>query len=260
MKAPVRRPILAANWKMHMTRPEGGAFVEDLLARSLSPGVEVVLCPPFTLLHTLAVRLQGTSLQLGAQNMYYEKAGAFTGEISPGMLRDAGVRYVILGHSERRAVFGETDDLVGRKVAAALDAGLLPILCVGETLKEREAGKTLAVVEGQLAGGLQGVSREAAGTLVIAYEPVWAIGTGRAATGEDAREVAAFLRRSYRDRFGAAAAEALRVQYGGSVKGENIEEFTRYPEIDGALVGGASLQAGSWHAIVQTVGRQLSAP
>ncbi len=260
MMAPMRRAILAANWKMNMTLAVGRAFVEELLARPLPAGVEVVLCPPHTLLHSLGKQLKGTSLKLGAQNMYFEESGAFTGEISPLMLQDAGVDYVILGHSERRALFQEDDGLVGKKVAAAMARGLGPIFCVGETLKEREGGETLAVVERQLSGGLAAVPREQAGELVIAYEPVWAIGSGRAATGEDAREVAAFIRRFYRDQFGREAEAGLRVQYGGSVKGANIREFTGYPEIDGALVGGASLKAGSWYEILQAVGQQVSAP
>ena len=260
MTIPPRYPILAANWKMNMTLAEGGAFVKELLARSLPAGVEVVICPPFTLLHSLREKLQGTSLKLGGQNMYFEEKGAFTGEVSPLMLKDAGTHYVILGHSERRAHFKEEDSLVGKKVGAALEHGLSPILCVGETLEERKEGKTLEVVERQLAGGLAAVPRERAGDMVIAYEPVWAIGSGQAATGGDAREVSAFIRRLYGDQFGREAESSLRVQYGGSVKGDNIRDFTGYPEIDGALVGGASLKADSWHAILQAVGQQISAP
>lgn len=259
MMSLTRRPILAANWKMNMTREQGGAFIQELLARSLPSGLEVVICPPFTLLHPLAGLVQGTPLKLGAQNMYFEKEGAYTGEVSPGMLRDAGVEYVILGHSERRAVFGEDDALVGRKVQAALEQGLTPIFCVGESLEDREGGETLKVVERQLQGGLSAVPRQEAAKLVIAYEPVWAIGTGRAATGEDAREVTDFIRRFYAGKFGQQAEEALRVQYGGSVKGDNIRDFTVYPGIDGALVGGASLKVDSWYAILQAVEQQAAA-
>jgi triosephosphate isomerase (TIM) len=251
-----RMPILTANWKMNMTRGEGEGFVRELLARPLPQGVEVVICPPFTLLQPLREALQGTSLRLGAQNMHYEEAGAYTGEISPLMLKDLGVEYVILGHSERRAIFHEDDALVGKKVAAALHHGLLPTLCVGESLTEREKGETLQVVERQLKAGLAAVPPEKAGQMVIAYEPVWAIGSGRAATGADALEVISFIRRFCRELFGETAARQMRLQYGGSVKGDNIRDFTDFPEIDGALVGGASLKADSWYSLLQAVGQQ----
>jgi triosephosphate isomerase (TIM) len=251
-----RMPILTANWKMNMTQAEGQAFIKELLARPLPQGVEVVICPPFTLLQPLKEALQGTPFLLGAQNMYYEETGAYTGEVSPLMLQDLGVKYVILGHSERRAIFHEDDALVGQKVASALRHGLLPTLCVGESLAEREKGETLQVVERQLKAGLAAVPQEKAGKMVIAYEPVWAIGSGRAATGADALEVISFIRQFCRRSFGETAARQLRLQYGGSVKGDNIRDFTDYPEIDGALVGGASLKAESWYALVQAVGQQ----
>ncbi|MCG0239415.1 MAG: triose-phosphate isomerase [Firmicutes bacterium] len=254
----MRTPLVAANWKMHKTVAEATAFVGALqaaLGGSLPAGVEAAICPPFTALYPVGQLLRGTGIALGAQNLYKEDQGAFTGEVAPGMLAELGVRYVIVGHSERRSLFGEDDALVNAKVRAAFRHGLTPILCVGERLEEREAGETEAVVTRQVDRGLEGLSPAEVARLVIAYEPVWAIGTGRAATGEDAAAVIRLIRERVAARFGREAAEALRIQYGGSVKPENAGEFARYPEIDGALVGGASLDPRSFAALIQAFRR-----
>lgn len=244
-----RRPMVAANWKMHKTLAEARSFVAEL-ARLYGGATEVVICPPFTAIAAVGGQLAGTPFALGAQNMYKETHGAFTGEISPLMLKDLGVQYVILGHSERRQLFGETDALIGAKVRTAFAHGLLPILCVGETLAERDTGQTEAVVQTQSLGCTEGLTPEQAAQLVIAYEPVWAIGTGRASNGEDAGAVSAHIRSVLRGRFGDGV-DAVRVLYGGSVKAANAAEFLRRDEIDGALVGGASLEAAAFHGIIQ---------
>jgi triosephosphate isomerase len=250
MTAGRRRPIVAGNWKMNTTLPEA----RDL-ARALRPllsglaGVEVAVCPPFISLAAVGEALRGSPIALGAQNCHYEARGAFTGEISPLMLADLGCRYVILGHSERRTYFGESDELVARKVAAVLGHGLTPIVCVGERLEQREAGQTEQVVGSQVRAALAGLASEQIAGLVIAYEPVWAIGTGRAASAEDANETIGFIRRTIGDLAGAAAVAAVRIQYGGSVTPANAPALFAQPEIDGALVGGASLAAADFSAI-----------
>ncbi len=250
----MRRYIVAGNWKMYKTRDEAVN-----LAMSLVPlvsdvrSVDVVLCPPFTALYPVGEVLQGSGLQLGAQNMHFEDEGAFTGEISPVMLRSLGVSHVILGHSERRQYFAETDELVNRKAKSALAHGLVPIICVGETLEQREAGQTEAVVSTQLDGGLEGLEIDDPETLVIAYEPIWAIGTGRTATPGQAQEVHAFIRARLSHFFGIETAGKMRIQYGGSVKPDNAAELMNQPDIEGALVGGASLKADSFAAIVKSV-------
>lgn len=239
----MRTPMVAGNWKMFKTIAEARQLVAELVPglRSIT-GVEKVICPPFTALLAVAALLEGTDIGLGAQNMYWESQGAFTGEVGPGMVAEL-CKYVILGHSERRAFFGETDESVRRKVEAALAHHLLPIMCVGETLAENESGKTAAVVGRQVREGLAGISLNDPSRLVIAYEPVWAIGTGRAATGQDAnRIVADVVRPALAQVLGTEAAQAIRVLYGGSVKASNAAEFFGQPEIDGALVGGASLK------------------
>ncbi|MEW5762365.1 MAG: triose-phosphate isomerase [Bacillota bacterium] len=247
-----RRPIIAGNWKMHKTPAEALAFVEDFLPRIAGlRGVEVVLCPAFPALVPVAGALAGSPVALGAQNMYWEVRGAFTGEVSPPMLAAAGCRYVILGHSERRQYFGETDAGVNRKVKAALAHGLSPIVCVGERLEEREEGRTREVVGTQVRGSLAGLAAEEAQGLVVAYEPVWAIGTGRNARPEDAQEVNAFIRAVLGDLFGAGVAAEIRIQYGGSVTPSNAGELLAQPDIDGALVGGASLDPAGFAAIVK---------
>jgi triosephosphate isomerase len=246
----VRRLLIAGNWKMHKTVPEALELVRELKERL--KGVndrDVLVCPPFTALYPVGKELEGSSIKLGAQNMFYEREGAFTGEISPVMLKDAGCEYVILGHSERRKIFGETDELINRKVLSAAENGLIPILCVGETLEEREAGRTKEVVGRQVREGLKGFPAEV--ELVIAYEPVWAIGTGRSATPEMAQEVHKFIREVLTELFGQKKAGKTRILYGGSVKPENAKSLLEMEEIDGALVGGASLKAESFEKIVK---------
>jgi triosephosphate isomerase len=238
----VRIPIIAGNWKMNYGPTEAEEFVAGIL-----PGlhelhaVERVLCPPAVSLTTVAGAIAGSEVKLGAQNMYYEPRGAYTGEISPTMLQRL-CEYVILGHSERRSYFGETDELVNKKVQAALQYNLRPIVCVGERLEQREAGETEAVIRAQVRGSLGGLPAERVAEIVVAYEPVWAIGTGRAATAQDAVAVVQLIRALLADLYGADAAQAVRVQYGGSVTAANVSEFISQPDIDGALVGGASLK------------------
>ncbi len=250
----MRNPILAGNWKMHKTIAEARVLAGELAGRAAQfGGCQIVLCPPFTSIQAVAEIVAGSGIQVGAQDVYWEAKGAYTGEVSCEMLIDAGCRWVIIGHSERRAMFGETDDTVNRKVKAALAAGLLPIVCVGESLAQREQGITTDVVNKQVEGAFVGVPADKACQMVVAYEPIWAIGTGRAATGEDANEVARAIRctlsRLYSDR----VSEAVRIQYGGSVKPSNMAEFARQPEIDGALVGGASLAAEDFAGIIGRV-------
>ena len=245
-----RRPICAANWKMHKTRPEAAAFVDSFLplAAELLDSVEVVICPPYPSLALTVERVATTTIRVAAQNMHFEDAGAFTGEISAGMLVDLDVHGVVLGHSERRQMFGETDEALARKVPAALAAGLEPILCVGETLDQREAGETEAVLRQQVEADLAEVANGELGRLVIAYEPVWAIGTGRNATPEQAAEAIAFIRSLVAGR-DEDAATAVRILYGGSVKPGNAAEVLASDEIDGALVGGASLDPDDFAAV-----------
>jgi triosephosphate isomerase len=246
----MRRPLIAGNWKMYKT---AGPARE--LARAVreaeAPGVEVVVAPPFTALAAVAEVLRGSAVGLAGQNLHQEAEGAFTGEVSPVMLRDVGCSHVILGHSERRQLFGETDEGVARKGRAAYTHGLTPILCVGETLAEREAGRTTEVVERQLERALRELSADQVAAGVVAYEPVWAIGTGRTATPEQAQEVHAFIRGQVARSHGEAAAGALRILYGGSVKPDNIGALMAQADVDGALVGGASLDAGSFLKIVR---------
>ena len=247
----MRRPILAANWKMQKTVGEALDFAKDFLPRlDAVAGVDVVIAPPFTALAALGRALAGSRVALAGQNVHPEAGGAFTGEVAPGMLRDVGCSFAIVGHSERRALFGETSAFVARKAEACLRHGLRPIVCVGETLEEREAGRTFAVLGVQLAESLSRVPAERAAEVVVAYEPVWAIGTGRTATPEIAQEVHAFVRGELRARFGAAG-DAIRIQYGGSVKPENAGSLLAQPDIDGALVGGASLDPESFARIVR---------
>ncbi|HLT58969.1 MAG TPA: triose-phosphate isomerase [Limnochordales bacterium] len=268
----MRTPLIAANWKMHKTTAEAVQYGEQLLqqlkerrvtvvgeplgpaedgqAASLARGVQVVVCPPFTALAALGPVLRGTPVALGAQNMHWEAAGAFTGEIAPGMLLDLGCRFVIVGHSERRQM-GETDEQVHRKVQAALAAGLVPIVCVGETIDQRRAGRAEAVVTRQVRAALAGVAAGDAAGIVIAYEPVWAIGTGEHATPQEANRVIALVRETVAELAGATAAAAVRILYGGSVKPDNVGPFIAQPEIDGALVGGASLDPYGFADIIQ---------
>ena len=249
-----RVPLMAGNWKMYKTSREGASFVSDL-ARELGSvsGREVVVASPFTGLAAAVEAAAGSPVVVAAQDMFWEKEGAFTGEVAPGMLTDLGVGAVIIGHSERRQYFGETDETVAKKVRAALDNGLLPIMCVGETETEREAGATEAVLSRQVPGGLAAVSAAEAGAVSIAYEPIWAIGTGKTATPQVAQEACAFVRARVTAALGEAAGLALRILYGGSVKPDNIDELMAQPDIDGVLVGGASLKVDSFKRIVQFV-------
>lgn len=246
----MRTPFIAGNWKMHKTVGESLALVDELLARTeVLAGVEIGIAPPFTALHAVGKRIANTKLRLCAQNVHQEASGAFTGEIAVGMLADVGVRYVIIGHSERRTLFGETDAGCQKKVGAVLRAGMRVILCVGETLEQRDGGKTLEVVTRQLVEGLGEVSAEQGADVVVAYEPVWAIGTGRTATPAQAEDVHAHLRQTLTTKMGAGFAEAVRIQYGGSVKPENAKELFGQANIDGGLIGGASLKADGFVAI-----------
>ncbi len=247
----MRKFFVAGNWKMNKTGEEARLLVADLLpALQAAANVEKAVCPPFPYLVPIANMLAGSGVGLGAQNMHWEASGAFTGEVSPKMVAEF-CQYVILGHSERRAKFGETDEMINKKVNAALAVGLTPILCVGETLSENEAGKTAEIVSRQTSAGLAGLTPEDAVKLVIAYEPVWAIGTGRAATSEQAEAVHAnVVRATLAELFGQATAQAIRIQYGGSVTASNAAELFSMPDIDGALVGGASLKAPDFIAIV----------
>lgn len=247
----MRSPIVAGNWKMHKTTAEARVLARELVGAAAEfGGCQVVLCPPFTSIQTVAEGVAGSVIQVGAQDVYWEARGAYTGEVSCEMLIDAGCRWVIIGHSERRAMFSETDDTVNRKAKAALAAGLLPIVCVGESLAQREQGITAEIVSKQVEGAFMGVPADRAGQVVVAYEPIWAIGTGRAATGEDANEVAGAIRSTLSRLYSSRVSEAVRIQYGGSVKPSNMAEFARQPEIDGALVGGASLAAEDFAGIV----------
>ena len=253
----MRKKIIAANWKMNMTAAETASFMEDLqLELKNFDHAEVVIIPPFTALPRLseiASNLPGVTI--GAQNMWHEASGAYTGEISAGMLREFFTRYVVLGHSERRTIFGETDELVNKKVKAAHAASLRPILCVGETLAERDAGEHHAVLAKQLKGSLAGLDTEQMLDTVIAYEPVWAIGTGRTASPEQAQEAHAFIRKTLAEMFDATTASKVRIQYGGSVKADNAKELLHQADIDGALVGGASLDPRSFAKIVHAAAR-----
>jgi len=250
----MRRPLIAANWKMHKTVGEAEEFIAALLPRvATADGVEIAVCPSFLALQALVDSARGSRLAIYAQNMHQEREGAFTGEVSAPMLVDAGVQGVVLGHSERRQFFGETDKALAQKVPVALDAGLVPILCVGETEEEREAGDTERKLRHQVQEDLAGIPEERLGELVIAYEPIWAIGTGRVATPEQAQEAIAFVRALVGDR-SREQAEKVRVLYGGSVNDGNAPELLALPDVDGALVGGASLDPRSFAAIVAAAG------
>jgi triosephosphate isomerase len=248
----MRRAFIAGNWKMHLSRDQAVELARQVkkVADEL-PQLDVAVAPPFVWLEAVGRELAGSRVGLAAQNCHSEKSGAFTGEVAAEMLAESGCRYVILGHSERRQFFAETDGFINQKVAAVLRANLEPILCLGERLEERDAGQTLKVVEKQLRGSLAGISAEQMKRVTIAYEPVWAIGTGRTATPAQAQEVHAHLRSLLRGLFGEERAGTVRIQYGGSVKADNIRELMACPDIDGALVGGASLKADSFAGILR---------
>ena len=247
----MRTPFIAGNWKMFKTVHEAVVFVKELrgLVKDVTD-VDIVVAPPFTALHAVAEAARNSNVAVAAQNLHWEREGAFTGEVSAAMIKEAGAEYVIIGHSERRRLFGETDVIVNRKVTAAIGAGVIPIMCVGETLEERERNETLAILDRQIKDGLDGVTGAQVAALVVAYEPVWAIGTGRNATAAQAGEAHAHIRTRLRQWFGAEAAEQCRLIYGGSVKPDNISQLIAEPDVDGALVGGASLDLKSFSDIV----------
>lgn len=247
----MRRPLIAGNWKMNLSRAEAVALAEAVANQAdRYPAVDIAVCPPFVYLEAVGRAIAGSRVALGAQNMYPESSGAFTGEISPLMLCEMGCRYVILGHSERRQWLGETDGFINKKVHAAFKAGLRPIVCLGEQLAEREAGQTLAVIRRQFEGSLAGLTAEQMVQTVIAYEPVWAIGTGKVATPHQAEEVHLELRKLIAQRYNPEIAQQVVIQYGGSVKPDNAPELFAQPDIDGALVGGASLKADQFMGII----------
>lgn len=246
----MRKPIIAGNWKMNKTVSEGLELIKGIKANDLSQDVEALICVPFTLLTEAKKFLEGTGIKLGAQNMHFEESGAYTGEISPVMLSEIGVDYVILGHSERRQMFGETNEIVNKKIHAGINHNIRPILCVGETLDEREAGREVEVVTNQVEESLKGVEARDMENIVIAYEPIWAIGTGKTASSEDANSMLKSIREKLKSLFGQKVAEAVRLQYGGSVKPATISELMEKPEVDGALVGGASLKADDFTQLV----------
>ena len=248
----MRTPLIAGNWKMHKTVTESVELVQSLLSGlGDTKDREVLVCPPYTALHALASLLQDTPIDLGAQDVFYEDQGAYTGAISPIMLRDVGCTYTIVGHSERRQVFGEGDELINKKLHAALGHGLRVILCVGETKEQRDGGMAEKIVTGQVHAGLAQVTAAQLTNLVIAYEPVWAIGTGDTATPADAQSMHATIRQTLTSLYDEEQAQQMRIQYGGSVKPDNVDELMAQPDIDGALVGGASLKADSFLRIVQ---------
>ncbi|HIJ80577.1 MAG TPA: triose-phosphate isomerase [Desulfuromonadales bacterium] len=247
----MRTPLIAGNWKLFKTIGEATAMVGELKPLvAAAKGVEIVVAPVFTALSKVADTLTGSNIHVSAQDCYWEEEGAFTGEVAPKLLKDAGCSHVIIGHSERRQYFGESDETVNRKATAAIAAGLTAIVCVGETLAERESDRTFSVIETQILGGLSGFTAEQLARTVIAYEPVWAIGTGKTASDAQAQDVHAFIRGLMAKQFGQAVAEALRILYGGSVKPDNVKGLMSQTDIDGALVGGASLKADSFAAIV----------
>lgn len=250
----MRRPFIAGNWKMNLNRQQAVDLARGLVESLGRDDLDVAVCPPSVYLDAVAGVVRDSTVGLGAQNMYHEPEGAFTGEVSAAMLQDVGCRYVILGHSERRHILGETDEAINKKTLAALDAGLIPIVCVGETLDEREAGKTLDVVSSQFDGSLAGLSAEQMAKVVIAYEPVWAIGTGKVATPQQAEQVHADLRTLITNRYTGEVADQVRIQYGGSVKPDNAGELLQKENIDGALVGGASLKSDSFLGIINAAG------
>ena len=246
----MRKPIIAGNWKMNMTPSQAKDLVKDLIPLVKDAKCEVVICPPYIDLPVVSELIKGTNIKLGAQNVHWADKGAFTGEVAADMLKEYGVEYVIIGHSERRQYFGETDETVNKRSKKALEAGLKPIICVGETLEQRESGVTNDIVTAQINGDLAGFSAEEQLNCVIAYEPIWAIGTGKTATKEDANETIGVIRNAVCALFGEDAASKLRIQYGGSMKPSNATDLMSMPEIDGGLIGGASLKAADFAGVV----------
>ena len=246
----MRTPIIAGNWKMNKTPEEAKALINELKPLVADAKAEVVVCPPFVCLPAAVEAAKGSNIKVGAQNVHFKASGAYTAEVSVDMLKALGIEYVIVGHSERRQYFGETDKVVNLRALAALEGGIIPIICVGELLEEREAGITHAVVELQTRLVLANMTKEQASACVIAYEPVWAIGTGKTATAEDAEEVIGFIRSVVNDMYGSEVSEAIRIQYGGSMKPDNATELMAMPNIDGGLIGGASLKAADFSKVV----------
>lgn len=251
MKDMKRTPIIAGNWKMNLLRTQAVALIEALKPLIADATCEVVACVPFTDIDCVAETVKGSAIQVGAQNCHWEISGAFTGEISAGMLAELGVRYVVLGHSERRQYFGETDETVNARLKAVLNAGLRAIVCVGESLSQREADQTLAVIDRQLEGAFSAITEAQLQNIVIAYEPIWAIGTGKTATAEQAQVVCGAIRQKMASLYGQDAADLLRIQYGGSMNAKNAAELLSQPDIDGGLIGGASLKAADFNEIVK---------
>ena len=245
----MRRPIIAGNWKMNKTPSEAVSLINELKPLVKDAEVEVVVCVPFVCIPAASKALEGSNIKLGAQNMHWEEKGAYTGEVAPGMLKELGVEYVIIGHSERRQYFAETDETVNKKIKSALKHGLLPIVCVGETLSQREEGITMAWVTSQVEKALKDISSSEVGKIVFAYEPIWAIGTGKTASSKDAEEVIKAIREKIGELYSKNVAENIRILYGGSVKPDNIKELMNEADIDGALVGGASLDPESFYRI-----------
>lgn len=244
----MRKPIIAGNWKMNKTPSQGAALVNELKPLVENASCDVVVCVPATDLYAVGEAVKGSNIHLGAQNVHFAESGAYTGEISADMLLELGVEYVVIGHSERRQYFGETDETVNKRTLTAIAKGLIPIVCIGETLEERESGKTEEVLHRQIVEGLKGV--EDLTKLVVAYEPVWAIGTGKTATAEQANETIGYIRKTLAENFCADCAAKVRIQYGGSMKGSNAKELMAQPEIDGGLIGGASLKAPDFALVV----------
>ena len=255
----MRKPIIAGNWKMNKTIDEAVELAKGIRRELYNvSNIDIVLCPPFTALSEVNKIIKGSNIDLGAQDMYWEREGAWTGEVSPDMLKDSGARFVIIGHSERRTLFGETDEAVNRKVKSAINCGLIPIMCIGESLDERESGQTFKVIERHIKKGLSGLGKEWALKIVIAYEPVWAIGTGKTATPEQAQEAHSFIRDVLSNMYNEGISSLIRLQYGGSVNSDNIEDLMKEDDIDGALVGGASLKLESFIKIVRGAGVKYS--
>lgn len=246
----MRRPIMAGNWKMNNTVSESVELVKGLIEKVETAEKDFIVCPPYTALYTVSELVKGTDIKLGAQNIHFEEKGAYTGEISPLMLKELNVEYVIIGHSERRQYFGETDASVNKKIKTAFEYDMKPIVCVGESLAQRESGSANRIVKDQLVNGLRNIDRVEAEKIVIAYEPIWAIGTGRTATSEQANDMIKFIRSVLADIFGKDEADTVRIQYGGSVKPSNVNEIMAQSDIDGALVGGASLKADDFSKIM----------
>lgn len=247
----MRRPIIAGNWKMNKTISEGVDFVKEIKNLGDNTDVEVVVCVPFVSLLSVKMELEGSNIKLGAQNIHFEENGAYTGEISPLMLKEIGVDYAIIGHSERREYFNETNETVNKKVKASLSHNIKPIICVGESLEEREDGSAREKIKTQITKGLEDISKDDMKSIVLAYEPIWAIGTGKTASSEDANEMISYIRNLIKDKYDEEISEEVRIQYGGSVKPNNVTEIMNEPDIDGALVGGASLKKDDFTELVR---------